>query len=166
MATEHAGLLQDTHFWVLLATLGFAALAYKKGKAPLLSMLDGRTARIKADLEEAEKLRLEAQDLLADCQKKHRDALQTSQKIIDNAKETATRLQKESEKKLEESLKRKEAQLLERISRAETAAIAELRNQAADIAVKASETLLTDALTKRGAKMVDESIAEIPARMN
>lgn len=163
---EHTGLLQDTHFWVLLATVIFAFIAYKKGRTPLLNMLDSRTARIKTELEEAERLRLEAQDLLAVVQKKHRDALQTSQKIIDSARETAERLQKESQKKLEESLKRKESQLMERISRAEAAAVAELRNQAADLATKAAETLLSEALSRRGSKLVDEAISEIPGKLN
>lgn len=166
METEHAGLLQDTHFWVLLATVIFAIIAYKKGKAPLLNMLDSRTARIKRELEEAERLRIEAQDLLAVVQKKHRDALQTSQKIIDTARETALRLQTDAEKKLEETLKRKETQLLERISRAESAAVAELRNQAADIASRAAVTLLDDALAKRGGKLVDQAISEIPEKLN
>ena len=161
-----SAIIQDTYFWVLLATIIFAVLAFVKGRAPLLNMLDSRTARIKTELEEAEALRIQAQDLLADCQKKHRDALQTSQKIIDNAKESAERLQKDAEKKLDETLKRKETQLLDRLARAETAAIAELRNQAADIAAKTAEILMADALSKRGAKMVDEAIADIPSKLN
>lgn len=159
-------LFKDTHFWVLLATVLFAIVAFKKGKAPLLAMLDGRTARIKSDLDEAERLKAEAQELLAECQKKHRDALQTSQKIIDTARETALRLQKEAEDKLAESLKRREAQLIERISRAEENAIEELKQQAADIAARAAETLLEEAIAKRGPKLVDEAIAEIPSKLN
>ena len=53
-------LFHDTHFWVLISTVVFAVVAYKKGKAPILSMLDGRTARIQSDLEEAARLRREA----------------------------------------------------------------------------------------------------------
>ncbi len=163
---EHGGILQDSYFWVLLATVIFVVIAYAKGRKPLIAMLDARTARIKTELEEAEALRIQAQELLADCQKKHRDALQTSQKIIDNAKETAERMQQTAEKKLEESLKRKETQLMDRIARAETAAVTELRNQAADIAARTAEILMAEAITKRGPKMVDEAIADIPAKLN
>lgn len=166
MAAEHGGLLQDTHFWVLVSTVVFVGIAFVKGKAPILKLLDDRTARIKAELEEAERLRIEAQDLLSDCQKKHRDALQTSQKILDNAREQAERIRKDAEAKLAESLKRREEQLLARIARAEETAVAEIRNQAADLAARAAESLLADTLQKRGGKLVDEAIAEIPSRLN
>lgn len=167
MAVENsAGLLGDTSFWVFMSTVIFAVVAWKKGRAPLLDMLDTRTAKIKADLDEAERLRIEAQDLLSESQKKHRDAIQTAQKIIDNAQQTAKRLEEESQIKLEDSLKRREEQLLDRISRAEAAAVQELRDQAADIASRAAEILLEDALNKKGGKLVDDAIAEIPQRLS
>ena len=163
---EHFGSLNDPHFWVLMATVAFALIAYKKGRAPILSFLDARTVRIKNDLDEAERLKNEAQELLAECQRKHRDAIQTSQKIIDAAKETATRLQSEAEQKLSDSIKRKEAQLLDRIARAEASAVQELRHQAADLAAKSAELLLHDAMGKRGAKLVDEAIGDLPSKLN
>lgn len=164
MAHENFFSLNDPHFWVLISTIGFAALVWKKGRTPMTSYLDARTTKIKATLDEAERLKNEAQDLLADVQRKHRDAIQTSQKIIDAARENAVRLQRESEQKLQDSMKRREAQLLERIRRAEAAAMQELRDQAADIAAKSAEMLLQDALPKRQSKLVDEAIAEIPAQ--
>jgi len=167
MAVEHsAGFFSDTASWVLLSTVIFAVVAWKKGRKPLLDMLDTRTSRIKTELDEAERLRIEAQDLLSETQKKHRDAIQTAQKIIDNAQQTAKRLEETSQMKLEDSLKRREEQLLERIARAEAAAIQQLRDQAADIATRAAEVLLEDAMAKRGPKLVDEAIAEIPDRLN
>ena len=156
--------LTNPETWVFFAAVGFAALIWKKGRAPLLSFLDARTAKIKAALDEAERLKNEAQDLLADVQRKHRDAIQTSQKIIDAARENAARLQRESEQKLTDSMKRREEQLLERIRRAEAAAMQELRDEAADIAAKSAELLLQDALPKRSSKLVDEAISEIPAQ--
>lgn len=168
MAAEghHAGLLSDPHVWVLFSAVLFGVLAFKKGKQPLLNMLDSRTARIKAELEEAERLKAEAQALLADCQKKNRDAVQTAQKIVDNAREAAELIQKEAEKKLSENLARREALLLERIARAESDAVNELRNQAADLASVAAERLLAEAMGKRGSKLIDEAIEELPQRVN
>ena len=159
MAVEHsAGLVGDTNFWVLVSTAIFIFIAYKKGRKPILDMLDSRTAKIKSELEEAERLRIEAQDLLSECQKKHRDAIQTAQ--------TTKRLEEESQTKLEENLKRREEQLLDRISRAEAAAVQELRDQAADIASRTAEILLEEALTKKGGKLVDDAIAELPKRLS
>lgn len=157
--------LHDTGFWVLLATVGFGFVLWKYARQPLLALLDARTEKIKADLDEAERLKNEAQDLLSESQRKHRDAIQTSQKIIENAKETAARIQKEAEARIAETAKRKEEQLLERISRAEAAAVAELRHHAADIAAKSAELLLQEAMEKRGSKLVDEAINEIPHRL-
>lgn len=165
---EHAqtGLLHDTHFWVLLASIGFFLVLLKYARKPFLAMLDARTAKIKSSLDEAERLKNEAQELLADSQRKHRDAIQTSQKIIDTARETAARIHKDAEQKLLDGLKRKEAQLVERIKRAELAAVEELRHQAADLAAKSAEILLHDAMAKRGPKLVDEAIGEIPTRLS
>ncbi len=166
MAAEHSGLLADSNFWVLLAAIGFAAIVWKKGRKPILDMLDSRTERIRAELEEAERLRNEAQDLLSETQKKHRDALQTAQKILDNAQKNAAALEQDAQRKLEESLKRREEQLLDRIQRAEIAAVQELRAQAADIATRAAEIMLEEAIAKRGTKLVDEAIDELPARLS
>lgn len=157
--------LHDTGLWVFLASVGFAFALWKYGRGPIFALLDARTARIKADLDEAERLKNEAQDILSECQRKHRDAIQTSQKIIDLAKETAQRLQKEALEKISENAKRREAQLLDRIARAEADAVAELRHQAADIATKSAEIMLQDAMNKRGGKLVDEAISDIPARL-
>lgn len=163
---EHSGLLHDTSFWVLLSTLLFLVIAFKKGRAPITGLLDGRTARIKAELEEAERLRVEAQDLLSETQKKHRDALHTAQKIVEGAKETAERIEKDALVRLEETNKRRETQLMDRIARAEAAAIAELRNQAADIATRTAEQLLRDAANKNGARLANEAIEDIGKRMH
>jgi len=165
-AEEHASLLADPHTWVLFSALLFAAVAWKKGRQPFLHMLDGRTSRIKAELEEAERLKHEAQALLADYQAKHRDAVQTAQKIIGNAQEAAALIHKESEQKLQENITRREALLLERIKRAEAAAILELRDKAADIAASAAEKLLGEAMARRDARLVEQAIEELPRRFN
>ncbi|MCE9506990.1 MAG: F0F1 ATP synthase subunit B [Alphaproteobacteria bacterium] len=165
-AEEHASFLADPHSWVLFSAILFAIVGWKKGKQPLLKILDGRTARIKADLEEAARLKNEAQELLADYQKKHRDAVQTAQKIIDNAQEAALLIQKDAGQKLEENITRREGLLLERIARAEAAAVQSLRHQAADIAAAAAEKLLAATMDKRGAKLVDEAIEDLPKRLN
>lgn len=156
----------STEGWVVISTLIAAAIVVVKGKGPVLAMLDARADKIRRTVEEAEQLKAEAEALLADSQKKHRDALQTAQKIVDHAKETAARLQQEAEEKLEQSLQRREAQLLDRITRAQDAAVQSIRNQAVDLATGAARQILEEAMAKRGPKLVDEAIADIPARLN
>jgi len=164
-AEEHAGLLSDPHTWILFSAILFGIIVWKKGKQPVLKILDERTARIKTELEEAVRLRCEAQELLADYQQKHRNAVQTAQEIINSAKETADLIRQETEQELTESLKRREDLLLERIANAETAAVHELRHQAADIAATAAEKLLTEIMSERGSKLVDDAIEELPQRL-
>lgn len=166
MEEEHVSLLADTHFWVLVATIGFVVLAYVKGRKPLLAFLDARTDRIRAELEEAEKLNKEAHALLEDCQKKHTEAVETAKKIVENAAQTAERLQKDALGKLEDNLKRKEAGLIDRIKRAEATAVQDLRDQAADIAAKTAEVLLQDILPKNGNKLIDGAIKDISGKLN
>ena len=165
-AEEHAGLLADPHTWVLFSAILFGVIVWKKGKQPLLKILDGRTARIKTELEEAARLRCEAQELLTDYQQKHRNAVQTAQEIINSAKETANLIQQETEQKLTKNLKRREELLLERITNAETAAVHELRHQAADIATSTAEKLLTETMDERSSKLVDKAIEELPQRLD
>ncbi len=156
----------NAEIWILFSALIVWGAIWAKGRKPLLAALDGRTARIKADLEEAERLKNEAEQLLADYKKKHEDALETAKKIIENAEETVAALHKKSEQDITESLKRHETMLMERIARAEKAAVEELRHQAADIASAAAEKLLTGAMAKHGSKLVDEAIKSLPAKMN
>jgi F-type H+-transporting ATPase subunit b len=163
---EHAGLLQDTHFWVLVASIIFAGIAFRLGRGPALKMLDDRTERIRTKLEEAERLKEEAQELLADYQKKHRDAIQSAQKILDAAKETAARLQREAQGQIEETMERRESQLLDRIARAEAAAVTNIRHQAADIAAATAAKIIEDMLAQKGSKLVDEAIRDLPARLH
>lgn len=160
----NATLLQDSYFWVMVSTLVFVAVVIVKGRGPILSKLDLRTAKIKSDLEEASFLRSEAEKLLADMQRQHRDAIQTSQKIIDTARETAARLTADSERKTQETMERREGQLMARIERAESAALQEIRTEAADLAARSAEILLQDAVAKRGGKLVEDAIADIAQR--
>ncbi|MBU6474609.1 MAG: F0F1 ATP synthase subunit B [Alphaproteobacteria bacterium] len=156
----------NAEIWVMFSALLVGAVIWAKGKKPLLAALDSRTARIKADLEEAERLKKEAEQLLADYKKKHADAVETAKKIIENAEETVTLMQKKAEQTLADSLKRHEAMLLERISRAEESAVQDLRHQAADIAAAAAEHMLTGAMRAHGPKLVDAAIKDLPQKMN
>lgn len=163
---HHEGFLQDAHSWVLFSAILFAFVVWKFGRQTILGTLDGRTAKIRAELDEAERLKNEAQKLLADYQQKQKDAVVTAEKIVKGAQESVALMQRDAEAKLSENLRRREALLLERIARAEKAAVQELRHQATDIAAKAAEQLLAEHMGKNGAKLVDEAISELPSRVN
>ena len=78
-------LFQSTSVWVLISFLIFVAFAYRKGRDGLLGMIDARIADIKKEIETAESLRIEAQELMAQYQRKLRDAKKESEQIISTA---------------------------------------------------------------------------------
>ncbi|NKB44023.1 MAG: F0F1 ATP synthase subunit B [Alphaproteobacteria bacterium] len=129
--------------------------------------LDGRADKIRAQIEEARKLREEAQALLAEYQRKQRDALSEAENIVAQAKEEASRMRLQAEQDLEQSIERRKTQALDRIAQSEAQAIASVRNTAVDVAVAAAEKLITDQMSgDRQAALVDQSIKGLADRLN
>ena len=158
--------LSGGEFWVLVAFILFVGFMVWKARKALVGGLDSRAARIKAEIDEAQRLREEAQALLADYQKKQREALGEAEAMVKQAGEEATRLKAKAETELAAALKRREQQALDRIAQAEAQALAEVRNLAADLAVAATQKILTDKLDPAKAQsLVSDAIAELPRRL-
>ncbi|MBV1887416.1 MAG: F0F1 ATP synthase subunit B, partial [Parvibaculaceae bacterium] len=99
----------DATFWVAIAFLVFVGVVlYYKVPAIVAKQLDQRADRIKTELDEAQKLREDAQAMFADYQRRQRDALSTAEEIVAKAKDDAALIRKESEAELEASLKRRQ----------------------------------------------------------
>ncbi|MCA1908939.1 MAG: F0F1 ATP synthase subunit B, partial [Magnetospirillum sp.] len=129
--------------------------------------LDARAAKIKARLDEAARLREEAQEMLATYQRKQRDAMKEAEEIIAHAKAEAERLAAQAAKDLDASLKRREAQAMDRIAQAEAAALREVQNVAVEVAVSAARQVLASSITAdQAAKLVDGAIAELPQKLH
>ena len=153
-------------FWVLVAFILFVGVVVWKARGAILGTLDGRAARIRAEIDEARRLRDEAQALLAEYQKKQREALGEAESMIRQAEDEARRLRAKLEAELAGALKRREQQALDRIAQAEAQALAEVRNLAADLAIAATETLLVAKLDPAKAEaLVSDAIAELPRRL-
>ena len=159
-------LLQDSYFWVLISTIIFVIVAIKKGLPSILHILDSRSERIRKELDEAERLRVEAQEVLADYQRKSRDAMKTADEIIEAASGRAAQLEKDMLAQMNEDLARKEKQLVERIERAEAAAIQEIRNKAADIATSAVKSILSTELDNKDKGLIDDAIENLPKKIS
>ena len=156
-------LVRDPEFWVAIAfVIAVAGVVWKA--APLVtSTLDGRAAKIKAELEEAQRLREDAQRMLGEYQRKQRDALKEAEQIIALAKSEAERAAAQAARDLEAALQRRQAMALEKIALAEAKATAEVRNTAVDVAVAAARRLLLQELdATRKSKLIDSAIAELP----
>ena len=159
--------LQSAEFWVLVAFLIFVGALFKKVSAMLTAGLDARAARIKAQLDEAEKLREDAQSLLAEYQRKQHAAAEEAEGIVAQAKAEAERIREQAQADLEQALKRREQQALEKIAQAEAEALGEVRNQAVDLAMAASRRLLADNLDEaKAAGLVDDAIKDLSEKLH
>ena len=160
-------MLENPHTWVYLAFFIFVALAGPKLWRALAQMLDRRSLKIKADLDEAQKLKDEAQALLAEYQRKQRDAMREAEEIIANAKGLAQRQIKDAGKKLEENLARREKASLEKIAQAEAQALAEVRREAVDVATAAAARVIQSQIDgARGSALIDQAIAEVEKKLH
>lgn len=158
----------DPTFWVATGFVAFfGLLIYKKVPGMIGAKLDERADKIRSDIEEAEKLREEAQALLADYQRKQRDAVKEAEAIVEAAKEEAARMAKQGQAKLKDSIKRREKQAMDRIAQAEAAAKIEIGRRTADIAIAATESVLAGSI--KGAKataMIDSAIEDLGKKLN
>ena len=159
--------LHNPEFWVALVFVGVVILFYKPMMKTVGANLDARAAKIRQQIEEARKLREDAQALLSEYQRKSRDAMAEAEKIIASARTEAARLKAEAEADLENSVKRRQEQAVERIAQSEAQALAQVRNTAVDVALAAAEKLIKETLdpAKKQA-LADKAIAELPQRLN
>jgi F-type H+-transporting ATPase subunit b len=157
----------DPTFWVAVAFVLFVALTLKPLKKAIFGALDGRAEKIRFELDEAARLREEAQKMLAEYKRKQNDASKEAEDLLAHAKVEAERLGKEAEKEMEAALKRREAAALEKIAQAESKALSEVRGQAVDVAIAAAGKLLSDKLDEaKASDLVDHSIEEIKRKLH
>lgn len=160
-------LFRDVEFWIALAFIVAVVVLVKKAGPGITGGLDARAARIKEEIEEAKRLRAEAEATLAEYQRKQRDALAEAQTIVARAKEDAERIGREAEIELDAALKRREASTLDKIAQAEAKALAEVRNVAVDVAIETTKLLLLKSLDKKRASLlIDQAIEELPQRLH
>jgi F-type H+-transporting ATPase subunit b len=161
-------LIQDPTFWVATAFIAFIiVLIYLKVPLTLGAQLDKRAEKIEADLDEAEALYKEAQDLLAAFQKKQRDAAKEAEEILGQAKSEAQRMLEQGRIRLAETLARREQLAKDRITQAEAAAIDEFRIKTINIAMDATQDILIKGLAAtKSDSMIDTAIKELPIKLH
>jgi F-type H+-transporting ATPase subunit b len=159
-------LLHDPEFWVLLAVLVFAAGVWKPARRALIGALDGRATRIREELEAAKKLREEAQQMLAQYQRREREAAAEAEVILAHARAEAERIAAQSARDLEEALQRRRLLAEERIAQEEMKALAEIRAITVDVAISAARQVIAAGLDEqRGAALIDAAITALPQQL-
>jgi F-type H+-transporting ATPase subunit b len=158
--------LHEAEFWVLVAAIVFVALVGRKVFGALAGGLDARAARIKGELDEARRLREEAERLVADYRAKQQQAAAEAEGIVAHAKAEAERIAAQSARDLEQALERRQHMAEERIAQAEAKAVAEVRSVAIDVAIAAARDVITTTIDeRRGGALIDEEIVALPQRL-
>jgi F-type H+-transporting ATPase subunit b len=154
--------------WAAIALFIFIGIAiYIKVPAMVTKSLDSRAGKIREELDNARQLREEAQNLLADYQRKRKEAEQEAAAIVEAAKHDAAVLAKEAHERTEEYVARRTALAEQKIGQAEREAIAEVRASAVDLAVEAARGVLAaQAGGKAGSDLFKASLAEVKSKLN
>src|SRR5947209_18346296 len=158
----------DAEFWVAVAFVVFlGALAYLGVHEMMVKFVDQRRDRIKAELDEARRLKEEAQALLSQYQRKRHEAEQEAAAIIAGAQGEAERMTAEAQAKMEEFVARRAKMADTKIAQAEAQALADVRAAAAEAAVSAAEKMLTEAVKGKVADdLITSGIGDVKTKLN
>jgi len=161
-------MLEDPTFWALVGLILFLVLIiYMKVPGKLTAALDNRAETIRTELEQARKLREEAQALLAEYQRKAREAEAEVEEIIDQAKREADAFGAEARKRVEDYVASRTKMAEGKIAQAEAQALREVRSLSADVAIAAAQRILT--ARTRGAVaegLITQSIGDVQSKLH
>ena len=161
-------LFAEAEFWVAVAFVIFiGVLVYVGVPKMLLNALDERGKRVQAELDEARRLKEEAQKLLGEYKAKQRQADDEAAAIIEGAKAEAERIAAESKTKMEEFVERRTKLAETKIAQAEAQAVADVRAAAAEAAVTAAEKILTESVKGKVADdLLTRGISDVKTKLN
>ncbi|NVJ96726.1 MAG: ATP F0F1 synthase subunit B [Alphaproteobacteria bacterium] len=158
----------DPTFWVAGSFVVFVGgVMYAKAHKKIAGMLDERTSAIRAQLDEAQELREEAEKLLNEYQRKQRDAEKEAADMVAQAKEDAKIMAKEAKADIKAMSERRARTAEEKIAQAEANAIKEVRAVAVNVAIEAASAVFADKLKgKEGGALIDKAITDVEAKLH
>ena len=158
----------EPEFWVAVAfVILMGIFAYFGIHRTVLTTLDHRSERIKAELDDARRLKEEAAKLLAEYKARHASAEREAQDIIESAKAEAERIASEAKTKMEDFVARRTKTAENKIAQAETQALADVRAAAADAAIAAASTILSQSVKGEVADdLLAKGIQDVRAKLN
>ncbi|HVY13568.1 MAG TPA: F0F1 ATP synthase subunit B [Alphaproteobacteria bacterium] len=155
-------LLQDPTFWFAVSFVIFVVIAWPLARKPVAGVFDSYAQKVRAELDEASRLRREAEALLREAQSRQNAAQNDAENILRHATTQAAALRVQADMDMQAALKRREAQTAERIYLLEEQAKSEIRSYAASRALKAAESLLRDHFSEaQDQALIDQQIKHI-----
>ena len=160
--------LHTPEFWVAASFVGFVLLIiYFKVPGQVAKALDNRAEEIRTELDQAKKLHEEARAMLADFERKQRDAEKEAQSIVKQAQQDAEALAAETRENLKVTLERRAKLAEDKIARVEEQALNEVRASAVSVAIAAAEQIIDKKMTAAASKkLVDDSIKSLKSKLN
>ena len=158
----------EPEFWVAVAfVILMGVFGYLGVHRTVLQTLDHRSERIKAELDDARRLKEEAAKLLAEYEARRASAEREAEDIIANARAEAERIAGEAKAKMEDFVARRTKTAESKIALAEAQALADVRAAAADAAVAAASTILSQSVKgEKADELLAKGIAEVRAKLN
>ncbi len=158
----------DSKLWVLIPLVLFLAFVIQKGALKgINASLDKRADDIKNELDEARRLREEAQALLASYKRKEKEAEAQAEAIVAQARSDAEAMASQARKDMAERIERRTAQAEAKIANAEAQAMAEVKAKAADMALTATEAMIKSTLKSTDhSKLIKTGIDEMGKVLN
>ena len=161
-------MFSEPEFWVAVAfVILMGVFAYLGVHRTVLQTLDHRSERIKAELDDARRLKDEAAKVLAEYKSRHASAEREAQDIIASARAEAERIAAEAKTKMEDFVTRRTKTAESKIALAEAQALADVRAAAANAAVAAASTILSKSVKGEIADdLLAKGIAEVREKLN
>ncbi len=158
--------LANPEFWAGVGLLAFLAIVWWKARAMIAGMLDAKGAAIQVNLDEAARIRAEAEAMLADIRVQRAEAERHATEMLRAAEADAARMAVEAKAKLEEQIARRAALAERKIASAEAEAAADVKAVAADLAALAAEQILAARLASaKSDPSIDTAISGMAARL-
>ncbi|MEM9706637.1 MAG: F0F1 ATP synthase subunit B [Pseudomonadota bacterium] len=164
----HGAWWEDTALWVSIGFIFVMGMfAYLGVHKTVASSLDARAQRIADELDNARRIREEAQEVLAQYQRRQREAEDEAQAIIAQAKKDAQRMAEETRETINDQIARRAAAAEAKIARAEAQALAEVRGQTADLAIETARSIIKSRVDQ-GAQsaLIEKSIDDLRGKLN
>jgi F-type H+-transporting ATPase subunit b len=156
----------EAEFWVAAGLIIFLAIALWKGRKAMLGVLDAKSIQIQADLDEAARLRAEAERLLTQLRGERAEAERRSAQMLADAEAQAASMEAEARVKLEEQIARRAAAADRRIALAETQAAQAVKSAAAELAANLAGSVLARRVAEGGPDpLIDRGIAQIGTKL-
>jgi len=164
---EEPGFFAEPRNWVIIAFVLFFVLFGRKLWSALAQMLDDRAAKVRAELEEAARLRQEAEAMLREAEARRSEALREAQAMIDGARNEAGRVAAAAAAEAEAAARRREQMALDRIAAAEKAAVDDVRLTAVEVATVAARQVIAEGLSADAdARLIDQAITRLPGALS